>query len=875
MSEDLDGSVTGRKDNECGGGCCCSRLLSECIGQGSWRAIGCESVWRWFPTLKYRFADPEMERKYLLSAHEDFCDCFKSIGILVALIHLVWFALRLISKFDTFLIMVTRSTIFISFSLMAVLHLLLGKRLKTLYVTRLARNKATSVQERTLQYNRIEWNLTFALFFLLAGAAAFQGRWTYKEDEGFVWAMGPMRFQRYQFAPFAQTYLLFAIWLIIKCHSFETSCLILLHFVVGMGLCYWEMGFNPHMGWAFAVLCILFAVGSRQMELVSRSALFQKEQALREKEQKSRLLEGFASMIGVAAWEWDTTKRPDTCYQTKIIEVLTGRPAVYKPPPETSSTAPTTPKPASETSKGTSGSARSRWLCLSHWWPRLRKWRLMRPNKRRSPSSFLNLFKAAARTPTKEQCMPPRSSTPQLSTDAATTRDDSSLPVVCVEGQQPSSPRHSRHSDMVGIIPLRPMSEAADVNMHVPSETTTEDGCFYSCSGMIERDQNQTGYMLPAAVHQHQRRILPPSVRIFRERVAEEPCQLLVQIDREDSREGEEGFFSGFWTQFVVGSEGKTKINDAIRKCADEGRAFEVELMYERSDGKCRWFRCAGRKESDTSPIVYGFIQDVTDRRCVESRDRQLLSRYMKTTDTLLEATALIDIQEEVLIESSSLLNLWQQRVLEGVPLAQLFDRDTLRRLKAVKAEDQEPLQANVRLLRQPDRQAAECHIFAWAEDDDPALVFVGFRDFLFYGPPFEPISSGVPQPNSTPPGMPGHSDTRTLPPTEWSTEEEADAPEVVCQEEMGETDEPSLPPLAPTRLPSPMSDGYWGRERRIVVSNDSGNAGGDCMHPHEDATISVSVPELHGGAWWGEYGHGHGHGPPDVLPPSYSDGGV
>ena len=158
-------------------------------------------------------------------------------------------------------------------------------------------------------------------------------------------------------------------------------------------------------------------------------------------------------------------------------------------------------------------------------------------------------------------------------------------------------------------------------------------------------------------------------------------------------------------------------VENAILQCADKGEPFKLvvrhthththtphthrqhhllcvfpsQVRYERADGSVRWLRCAGGKTSSESTAVYGSIevrntsasrqvttlltlflhahvcvQDVTDRKRTQAMLEQRVSLCERVVDATLDATMLINTQDEVILEASAILNAWAGRPLEG-----------------------------------------------------------------------------------------------------------------------------------------------------------------------------------------------------------------
>ncbi|CEM30656.1 unnamed protein product [Vitrella brassicaformis CCMP3155] len=614
-----------------------------------WQTIGCESKWRWPPFLRVQYSDPVLEEQYRRLMYEDLRETAKALGFLGLLAILLSILVGVFTEHhgdDLCIDVIARAVFTVPFALFPFLYALLDKPLVGLYCwyhKRYHNKNALTDDGLTDAYCRVERFVLALIFIVSIALIHMDGRITYHHDWGYVWSSKEDYYIVYRSAHWTPVCAVVAGWMAFKCDSFLT---LLMHVTHVSAFAVFELLCKLPGNWRgiipYAIVNALFYIGSRQIELFTRTTLYQKNQVHKEKESKKLLLESFSQLVGIAAWEWDTSAPIDKgCYQTKVIEHLTGRRLPDSSYPADSS--------------------------------------LLNP----SPS-----FKADQ--------LPQEPSSEQPSIESTTT----------------TTPIAEKRHFMFG---------------YLKSAVSSLWACCPSRRGS--------------------RPHVSPSDAVDKPAQDQDTAALTdvpIQID-DDTK----SVLSGCWTEHVI-IEDRHKIQDAILRCAKQGASFEMDIKYERADGQVRWFRCGGRKKT-SSDVICGFIQDVTDTRRQAKAQEKRVSLLQRVADAILDATAVVDIQEELFLESSSLLNLWQRRPLEGTSLTDVIEPDMVQCLKRDVV-----LRAGLRLKctikRKQDGQQAHGELLALTDEDDPASVFLGFQDMRSTVPPYLSLRTLINTPATRPP---------------------------------------------------------------------------------------------------------------------------
>ncbi|CEM37647.1 unnamed protein product [Vitrella brassicaformis CCMP3155] len=720
-----------------------------------WAAIECTSYWKALPHFRMKYTNDALEQDYHVFLYKDSREVVQSLALAGSLCMFISLIIRTPTRDAAVHSSFARVLIPLPFAVVIFMYVAFNRRLIDGYVwwrLRTFRDSSSSSggdvgaarRRYVLQYLEWEWAVSFVVFFLAACLMPLHGRYTYTADDGFTWSTPRIRCFRYYGVGIVEVLVLCLGWLIFKCSSFPSFFLVLgnliMHFVLEFGS---GVPNEPNMEGrsfiSYTLLAILLICGSRQMELVCRTMLYQKHKVACEKEAKRQLLESFAQMVGIAAWEWDT-RLPvrKACYQTRVIAALTGRPPTSDDNPAESVNQPRSSPSGTPESLPSFASAHER---------RAACW-----------SRILSLFKWTC-------CCKKKRGRAVASRDdgrASKGREESSG--VCVE----QCVQPERKGEMVEVVAVRDEASTAP-------------------SANLPRPERDAGAGVTAAVGEE-----APATTSF-------PC------------------FAGFWTSHVVPSD-RDKIEQAIVKCAEDGQPFEIEIMYERADGQVRWFRCGGRKEQPQGALLYGFIKDVTEVRRASKAQEKQLHLLQRVADATLDATAVVDLQEEMIVESSPLLNLWQRRPMEGASLCELLDASTIKSVKIDVSICEHPPALRARIHRRFDNTQAECQLLAFVDENDPAMVFLGFQNLRSSSPPFLPLKLLLVQPPS-----------RRQPPPSTSTQQ-ASTPSLSRSVESHRLDEAPPPPppsYPPPRLSQPQptssshSHHYHSRQGNVIVQRE------------------------------------------------------
>ncbi|CEL92918.1 unnamed protein product, partial [Vitrella brassicaformis CCMP3155] len=497
--------------------------------------------------------------------------------------------------------------------------------------------------------------------------------------------------------------LLTLAFLVFKCQSLAVLGLVAVHLIshaVVDGI--WSdevfIQFYPVVG-------LLLLVASRHFELFYRSTVFNTNRVAREKGQRRRLLENFAFMVDIAAWEWDASGPMEThFYQTRVIEGLTGR----------ASRQPTGRVPYARLLDGPVAPA-------------------LAPSEASAPASVnvglsvgaLHIYRAHASKPPIHPAAPSSYATP--ATRTPTTKAGSSM-VATVTSDQPTPPRPSP-------APLQPKGIVDDGKV----DSEMGGGSAKSAGSKEKRSVRSAG---GGGDHHGGENATDDST--LEGIVLPMDFDLPIGAGGDDKNAGDivltDERLRGFWTQHVHPND-RGRIERAIVKCVDQGEPYDMNIRYERSDGEIRFFQAGGRRASPTSTIIYGYIQDVTERKREKASLEHRVGILSRVLEATVDATIVADTQEDMIVESSTLLNSWTARTLEGMPLSTLLNAWAIGHIKSDAAFRHPPQPVTV-ILQNPTRpeQLVRGELTAFADADDPALVFVAFNHLHSVDPPHLPL---------------------------------------------------------------------------------------------------------------------------------------
>jgi len=706
----------------------CSRFSRTLRTQ--WTQIGCESEWACLPWARVRFKDQQLEKQYLKLKREDTRETAKLLGVIVSLA-IIGFAIALAIQLQTNVWTNVGLEAFwprigtpLVMSIVVVFYGLFHKQIVRWYLCmamtkgdhsdlwtgspdgRSASRLVATLDDVLQPYYRVEWYVLYGFFLATSVAVSSQVHFIGKLRDMFgssqlmAWkeAEHPEvpgiiilkpEFEHYVAAEFQNVAVAALAFMIFKCDSFATSWLILVHQVLRYVANY-VFG-SPIYTCFYPIVGILMIAASRQVEYFYRSALFQTDKVAREKGQRRRLLESFAYMVDIAAWEWDSAGNVQTdFYQTRVIEALTGRSRGSEHPgafPRRALEQALVPDMA----KSEKSVASTAFKYPSHPLSRL---------KLAAPPSLTGVS-STGYSVHKDKTAVSRTVTPPISKDLSETRapskDDNS-------GPPSSSTESGGNTTPVASVP----SGNSRMAQYVASPKK---------QGGVAVVGQAEGVAEDVAIS------VPPV-----------PVASFVDDGVRDKR------LSGFWTQHVVGAD-RVKIEEAIIRCADHGDPYEMEIMYERADGEVRFFRCGGRRSSPTSTVVYGYIQDVTDRKRTTAYLEQRVHLLDRLADATLDASIIADVQEEIVLESSELLNLWAGESLEGMPMSPLFNSWTLNWLKGDLSTHPPELNVSV-IITNPNSTQQQCkaEMVILVDADDPARVFIGLKHVRSCVPPYTPL---------------------------------------------------------------------------------------------------------------------------------------
>ncbi|CEM12086.1 unnamed protein product [Vitrella brassicaformis CCMP3155] len=777
----------------------------------SWSRIGCESLWRWLPYVRMRFRDADLERQYRVLKREDTRESLKSLGALLAL-SIVIFSLILIyqlSKRETIYIFWLRMAVPLLTSIVILLYACFHRQLVKLYLCLamtqgdrgelLAKmggssSRLVGAMEGALQpYYKMEYLCTFALFMVVTTTVTLHGHLAPMLGRQGVSCIDSV--EHAVGSELENCAMMCLCFLVFKCDAFAASLLILVHQIIHYLLD--GMWTDKYFSCFYPVVGILLIAAARQVEFFYRTAFYQTDKVSREKGQRRRLLESFAFMVDIAAWEWDTAGSiQQDFYTTRVIEALTMRARDDSPQymyPKKAFDLTTYPTLApSEKSVSTAGCALKPFSNVVVTKPKSqeRTSHLIRPIK-----SHLHPIKASVKLPIKSFSSPHELTTNghahptppgsnEVRSSGSTYALGSSHEHLNVHLSSGSVQLTPSPLSNFPTPPLVPSEHECDHHIHInvnsrssrndlttptntgghgtgtgsgsqgTNKTTPSDGertppatlsinssgvKSKSSGGAVAEEHKKSdgsiSGLLAVPVKPDMREMVPPIIP-EEPSITDEPLPVGVTAYKAEHR------LDGFWTKHVVMAD-RNKIEQAIIRCADEGEPYDMEVKYERADGEVRWFKCGGRKASKNSSVIYGYIQDVTDRKRSQCMLEQRVNLCERVVEGTLDATMLIDAQDNLILESSPLLNLWAGRSLVGHPITPLFNSWMLSWLKsdaALQATGGETVITAILTNPSAPQEQAKGEMCVFVDSDDPARIFIAFKALISNTPPYLPL---------------------------------------------------------------------------------------------------------------------------------------